>query len=77
MENENLKYKLYRKIERFSLKFGSRKFNDAKNMEEYDKLVDLSIKCGLIPEENRHEYSTHGSLEAAIIYLDDRQKYCK
>lgn len=43
---------------------------------DYNRLVDLSIKAGLIPECNRYEPSTHGRLKAAITYDDNLIRYC-
>ena len=68
---------LYNAITTFSTKYGSRKFNDCENMKEYDKLVDLCIKFGKIPECNRKEYSTHSALNAAIVYISNRVTFCQ
>lgn len=43
---------------------------------DYNKLVDLSIKAGLIPECNRYQQSTHSRLKAAITYDDNLFRYC-
>lgn len=56
----------------FRIKYGGRKFNDDENMTAYRNLVDMSIKCGLIPECNRKEFSTHAELIAAITYESNR-----
>lgn len=68
--------KLYDAITEFSYTHGCQKFNDDDNMAAYDKLVEESINCGLIPEANRKEYSTHGRLMAAIAYEYNRYSYC-
>ena len=68
---------LYNEITTFANRYGSRKFNDYENMKEYDKLVDLCIKCGKIPECNRKEYSTHSELNAAIVYISNRVAFCQ
>jgi len=73
-----IKYKeLYDAITDFRIKCGRRKFNDDENMTEYRNLVDMSIKCGLIPECNRNEFSTHAELTAAIAYESNRIVFCQ
>lgn len=73
-----IKYKkLYDEITDFSIKYGSRKFNNDENMVAYMNLVDISIACGLIPECNRKEFSTHGRLTAAIAYESNRIAFCQ
>ena len=73
-----IKYKeLYDAITDFRIKYGRRKFNDDENMIAYKNLVDMSIKCGLIPECNRKEYSTHAELTAAIAYESNRIAFCQ
>lgn len=67
---------LYDAITEFSNKFGAHRFNDDKNHDEYMKLVDMCIECGKIHECNRQEFSTHGRLDAAIIYEDNRHMFC-
>lgn len=67
---------LYNAITDFSKKYGSHKFNDDQNHKEYMELVDMCIKHGKIPECNRKEYSTHGRLNAAIAYTDNRFEFC-
>lgn len=42
---------LYDVILDFRIKYGGRKFNDDDNMNAYRNLVDISIKCGLIPQD--------------------------
>lgn len=68
---------LYNAITTFADKYGSPKYNDCENMREYDNLVDLCIRYGKIPECNRKEHSTHSELEAAIVYIDNREAFCK
>lgn len=68
---------LYDAITDFQIKYGRRKFNDEENMVAYMNLVDISIKCGLIPECNRKEFSTHGRLTAAITYESNRIAFCQ
>lgn len=68
---------LYDAITDFREKYGSRKFNNDENMTAYRNLVDMSIKCGLIPECNRKEYSTHAELTAAIAYESNRIAFCQ
>lgn len=68
---------LYDAITDFRIKYGSRKFNDDENMTAYRNLVDMSIKCGIIPECNRKEYSTHGRLMAPITYEGNRIAFCQ
>lgn len=68
---------LYDAITDFNLKYGRRKFNDDENMTAYKNLVDMSIKCGLIPECNRKEFSTHAELIAAIAYESNRIAFCQ
>ena len=67
---------LYDAITNFSNKYGCHKFNDDENHAEYMKLVDMSIECGLMPKVNRKEFSTHGRLNAAIYYEDNRYRFC-
>ncbi len=43
---------------------------------DYNKLVDLSIKAGLINERNRYQPNTHGRLKDAITYDDNLLRYC-
>jgi len=77
-ELKMIKHKeLYNAITTFANKYGSRKFNDDENMKEYNKLVDLCIKCSVIPECNRKEYSTHNELTAAIAYESNRIAICQ
>ena len=40
------------------------------------QLVDMCVDVGLIPKVNRNEFSTHGRLKAAIIYTDNRIRFC-
>nr|DAJ66690.1 MAG TPA: hypothetical protein [Caudoviricetes sp.] len=67
---------LYNAITDFSTKYGCHKFNDDENHKTYMNLVDMCINAGLIPEANRNEFSTHGRLEASIIYADNRVRFC-
>lgn len=67
---------LYSTITEFSSKYGYHKLNDGENHREYMQLVDICINAGLIPQANRNEFSTHGRLEAAIIYADNRIRFC-
>lgn len=67
---------LYNTITEFSSKYGYHKFNDDENHREYMQLVDMCINAGLIPQANRNEFSTHGRLETAIIYADNRIRFC-
>ena len=67
---------LYDAISEFSKKFGTHKFNDDKNHDEYMKLVDMCIECGKIYECNREQFSTHGRLDAAIVYESNRRRFC-
>ena len=63
-------------ITKFSNQYGCLRFNDDINFNAYNDLVNKCIKDGKIPEANRKEYSTHGCLGAAIIYEDNRCKFC-
>lgn len=67
---------LYNEITKFSKKYGYHKFNDEKNHAEYMKLVDMCITLGIIHPANREEFSTHSCLDSAIIYVDNRYKFC-
>lgn len=67
---------LYNAITNFVNKYGYHKFNNDENHAEYMRLVDMSIECGLIPKVNRNEFSTHGRLNAAICYEDNRYRFC-
>ena len=80
MENDfvNIQYlELYNAITDYAEKYGAHKFNDDENHAEYMKLVDICVKCGLIPECNREEFSTHGRLSAAIAYESNRIMFCQ
>lgn len=44
--------------------------------KDYNNLVDLAVKAGLIPEANRYRTSAHGRLRAAIEYDDSLLRYC-
>lgn len=68
---------IYNAITEFSNKYGYHRFNDDKNHKEYMNLVDMCINAGMIPKENRNEFSTHGRLETAIIYIDNRIRFCE
>ena len=67
---------LFKAITDFSVTFHSLKWNDDDNVDEFKKLVDMSIKAGKIPEANRNEPSTWGCLQAAVTYYDNRIKFC-
>lgn len=67
---------LYNAITKFSNKYGCLRFNDDDNLNAYNDLVNKCIKEGKIPEANSREYSTHGCLSAAIIYEDNRCRFC-
>lgn len=67
---------LYNAITDFSDKYGCHKFNDDENHQAYLKLVDMCVECGKIHPRNRNEFSTHGYLDAAIIYVSDRLEFC-
>ena len=67
---------LYDAITNFATKYGCHTFNDDENHEEYMKLVDMSIECGLMTKVNRKEFTTHGRLTAAICYRDNRYRFC-
>ena len=74
----NIQYsELYNAITDYAEKYGAHKFNDDENHAEYMKLVDICVKCGLIPECNREEFSTHGRLSAAIAYESNRIMFCQ
>ena len=67
---------LYDRITKFAQRYGCHRFNDAENHNECMNLVDQCLVCGLIPVVNRNEFSTHGCLEAAIVYEDNRRRFC-
>lgn len=67
---------LYNAITDFSNKYGCHRFNDEENHRKYMQLVDMCIDVGLIPKVNRNEFSTHGRLKAAIVYTDNRIRFC-
>ena len=67
---------LYTAITNFADKYGRHTFSDEENHEDYMKLVDMCVEAGLIHPANRHEFSTHSRLDAAIIYEDNRHSFC-
>lgn len=67
---------LYNKITHFANAYGCHRFNDDRNHDAYMQLVDLCIKNGIINKSNRNEFSTHGCLNAAIIYESNRIEFC-
>lgn len=67
---------IYKAIIEFSNKYGALKFNDGVNINAYMKIVDMCIGAGLIPKQNRKEFSTHGRLSAAIAYECNRLAFC-
>lgn len=78
MDFMNIQYgELYNAITEFSEKYGAHKFNDDENHAKYMELVNKCIMCGLIPECNRKEFSTHGRLTAAIAYESNRIVFCQ
>ena len=63
-------------IERFADTYGSGlHFNSSSWRLDYDEFVERVIWAGGIPECNRHEYSTHSALHAAIVYPSDRVRF--
>jgi hypothetical protein len=69
--------RLYDAITAFADKWGSVRMDVPECKADYDALVSVCIETGKIPECNRKEYSTHGSLRACIVYESDRARWCR
>lgn len=67
---------LYDAISDFAEEYKQLKWNDDDNVAAFRELVDMSIQLGKIPEANRNEPSTWGGLQAAVVYYDNRLRFC-
>lgn len=66
----------YDAITDFATEFKQLAWNDDENVAAFRELVDMAIAFGKIPEANRNEPSTWGRLQAAVVYYDNRLRFC-
>lgn len=66
----------YDAITDFATEFKQLAWNDEENVAAFRELVDMAIAFGKIPEANRNEPSTWGRLQAAVVYYDNRLRFC-
>lgn len=66
----------YDAITDFATEFKQLAWNDDENVAAFRELVDMAIAFGKIPEANRNEPSTWGGLQAAVVYYDNRLRFC-
>lgn len=67
---------LFDAISDFAEEYKQLAWNDDENVAAFRELVDMAIAFGKIPEANRNEPSTWGGLQAAVIYYDNRLRFC-